>query len=662
MISKINRIGEDKSNIINNYQNKDNNNFLENELSIIIKKIKKELNIYKKLFKNTRLDFIQIHNEFEIENNKYKINYNKLLVLEKDIELIQKNIAKLKKKKIYIISSILKFKKLFTSDNLEAYKYILNIGLNGPKNNYDFIEAIKMDDEEFNSYLNFMENYYANLEKENNLHFFKFKIEVNDLVNEENIDFPIDKLIFYLHYIIQIIENTNKLNEKLKELKEIEIIKNEQNIKIKDLEKSKLEKINLLAKMNDYMELLRNLIERFNIYQQNYKNNLISKELLNKKMRKLQMINFDNFYIEKMDIIEKNNFLINKSITINSPFQSKIDFPIRISKRRNKKKIQISLASKSQIISRNIPTDYFYKSEGTFSKKYNLEKNEITFNDMISSISLKNKDIKKDENISEDSEHESPISTINITKRKRSLKDSPISKKNNNKNIINESISIDISNKKDLNNINNNCGIKITDSQKLYCKKKPFININSKNKILSANPKSKNDKEKSKNKINDLSRNKYITLNQKENSSNNKCLPFKKKINGKKFFINKNKLFNKNFSKTIMVNETQLNIRKEPNLISETKSRNNKVTKNEYTIEKCDSINNKYIHKIEHNIIFNFHNYNKDIQYKDSLKTIKEELKHRKYSYINKNKLAKNNKKFAFKSEVPNQNCCVSCL
>lgn len=111
-----------------------------------------------------------------------------------------------------------------------------------------------------------------------------------------------------------------------------------------------------------------------------------------------------------------------------------------------------------------------------------------------------------------------------------------------------------------------------------------------------------------------------------------------------------------------MVNETQLNIRKEPNLISETKSRNNKVTKNEYTIEKCDSINNKYIHKIEHNIIFNFHNYNKDIQYKDSLQTIKEELKHRKYSYINKNKLAKNNKKFAFKSEVPNQNCCVSCL
>ena len=45
MISKINRIGEDKSNIINNYSNKDNNNFLENELSIIIKKIKKELKL-----------------------------------------------------------------------------------------------------------------------------------------------------------------------------------------------------------------------------------------------------------------------------------------------------------------------------------------------------------------------------------------------------------------------------------------------------------------------------------------------------------------------------------------------------------------------------------------------------------------------------------------
>ena len=86
----------------------------------------------------------------------------------------------------------------------------------------------------------------------------------------------------------------------------------------------------------------------------------------------MQKINFDNFYIEKMDIIEKNNFLINKSVTINSPFQSKNDFPIRISKRRNKKKFQISLPSKSQIISRNIPTDYFYKSEGLFSNKYTL--------------------------------------------------------------------------------------------------------------------------------------------------------------------------------------------------------------------------------------------------------------------------------------------------
>ena len=122
-----------KSKTIYNLTNKDTNNSLENEIAIIIKKYKKEINVYNKIYKNHKLDLMQTMNEYEIENNKYKKVTNKISELEKEVELNYKMINKIKKKKIYAVSSILKFKKLYKKENLEQFKSLLNIGLNGPK-------------------------------------------------------------------------------------------------------------------------------------------------------------------------------------------------------------------------------------------------------------------------------------------------------------------------------------------------------------------------------------------------------------------------------------------------------------------------------------------------------------------------------------------------
>ena len=225
MKSKISKDLERKSKNTNNSQVKDNNNFLENEISIITKKIRKELNAYNKKYKNNKLDLIQTYNEYELENNRYKKINNKIDILEKDIESINKNITKIKKKKIYLITSIIKYKKLFKKSFFEQYKSLLNIGLIGPKNNCDLLDTIKEDEEEFNFYLNFLEKYYSSLEKNNVNEFIKKKNFINVLINDENLSFPDDKIIYYLSYVFQIIDLNNELNRKSKELEEEELKK-----------------------------------------------------------------------------------------------------------------------------------------------------------------------------------------------------------------------------------------------------------------------------------------------------------------------------------------------------------------------------------------------------------------------------------------------------
>ena len=295
MKTKSKREDLNKSNNTNNSTNKDNSTFLENEISIITKKLRKELNIHNKIYKNHKLDLLQATNEYKIENNKFKKISTKINLLEKEVESIHKKITKNEKKKIYSISSVIKFRKLYKQSNLEQYKSILNIGLNGPKNNFKFLYIIKESEEEFNYYLEFLEKYYTSLEKENKNEFNRVKKILNNLVNVENLSFPEDKLLFYLNYVIQIIDYKAELKTKSEELLNEKIMKNEINSKMKILEAFIKEKNKLLENANDYIELLKNLIQKYIVYQKKYKNNLISKETLNKKIRKLQSINLKNF-------------------------------------------------------------------------------------------------------------------------------------------------------------------------------------------------------------------------------------------------------------------------------------------------------------------------------------------------------------------------------
>ena len=65
-----------------------------------------------------------------------------------------------------------------------------------------------------------MEKYYSSLEKNNVNEFIKKKNFINVLINDENLSFPDDKLIYYLSYVFQIIDLNNELNRKSKELEE----------------------------------------------------------------------------------------------------------------------------------------------------------------------------------------------------------------------------------------------------------------------------------------------------------------------------------------------------------------------------------------------------------------------------------------------------------
>jgi hypothetical protein len=269
MKSKIKREEINKLNNSNNSISKDNKTFLENEISIITKKIRKELNVYNKILQNHKLDILQATNEFKIENNKFKKINTKINLSEKEVESIHKKIAKAKKKEIYSISSVIKFRQLYKPSNLELYKSILNIGLNGPKNNLEFLYIIKKSEEEFSYYLNFLEKYYTNLEKENKNEFNRVKKILNNLINVENLPFPEDKLLFYLNYIMQIIDYKAELENKTEELKNEIIIKNEVNSKMKRLESLIKEKNNLMVNASDYIELLKNIIQNYICYQKN---------------------------------------------------------------------------------------------------------------------------------------------------------------------------------------------------------------------------------------------------------------------------------------------------------------------------------------------------------------------------------------------------------
>ena len=659
---------EIKSKTNRNSQFKDNNNFIENEISIITKKLRKELNTYNKIYKNHKLDLIQNYNEFELENNKYKKIINRLDILEKEVESIHKKITKIKKKKLYSISSIIKFKKLYKQSFFEQNKSLINIELTGPKDNYNILGGIKESDEEFIFYLNFLEKYYITLEKKNLTEYNKKKNDINILINDDDLSFPDDKLLYYLSYVFQIIDLENELNQKTKEFKEEELKKIELYTKIRNLETLIKEQKNFIEDAKDYIDLLKNIIQKYLSYQKKYKNNLISKETLYKKIRKLQSINIRNF--EKGDKNEDDdNNKINQSIKTVLPEKKK--YKNFIAKRNNKYRTPDMQESKSQNISRNTLIDYLSNIEKPKKKKNNFEKNEISLNEIFFTMSKDISDDSEKENISQSSEYESPVSTINISSRKKCLTNDQISNRTtiqNNK--IKKQIPVPKFSNNDLNYINNKFQIKNNDTHNVYCKKKlNFYN----NGVKKANTTIKNkgivNAPLNRNKI--LINNKTLKLPNKENEliDIKKSFYFSKNLakdKSNRFSINKNKLFNKNISKTIVMEKPKLNLfgdeDKESRQTYE-KDLSKNITKNSIHNSYIDNNKKNTINQIiNNNFTYEINNYFGDINKNnchDSIQTIKDEFKQKKYLYLKKNKI-----KFFRNSDIQNnnENCCVSCI
>ena len=657
----------------NNSQFKDDNIFLEKEISIITKKIRKELNEYNKIYKNHKLDLLQTYNEYELENNKYKkINY-KMDILEKEIEFINKEITKIKKKKLYSISSIIKFSKIYKQPFFEKYKSLLNIGLTGPQDNYNILEGIKENTEEFSFYLNFLEKYYISLQKDNFNEYIKKKNEIKKLINDENLSFPDDKLLFYLNYVFQIIDLTNELNQKTNELKNEELKRIELYSKIKNFELLIKEQKNFISDAKDYIDLLKNIIQKYSTYLKKYKNNLISKETLYKKIRKLQSINYFEIGNNTSDDNNKTNHSIKTALPEKKKYKNFI-------KKRNNKYLTPNIQeSKSQNITKNTLVDYLSQIEEPVKKKNIFEKNEVTLNEIFFTMS---KDISEDsdkENISQRSEHESPVSTINISSRKKNLiNDQILLKTTIQNNKIKKQIPIpkfSINDLNYINNIHNKLQIKNNETNNIYCKKKlnfrggeikkanTTIRKNgidntplNKNKILITNktpilPTKENEPKDIKNSL-------YISKNIARNKKN--C-----------FCIHKNKLFNKDISKTIVIEKSQLNLLCDEN---EEPKQTFEKNLNKSIIKK--SINNSYIDNIKthcanqvnqiinNNYTYEINNYYGDINKNnchDSIQTIKDEFKQKKYLYLRKNRI-----KFFrapdIKNDIHNENCCVSCI
>jgi len=674
MKSKISKDLERKSKNTNNSQVKDNNNFLENEISIITKKIRKELNAYNKKYKNNKLDLIQTYNEYELENNRYKKINNKIDILEKDIESINKNITKIKKKKIYLITSIIKYKKLFKKSFFEQYKSLLNIGLSGPKNNCDLLDTIKEAEEEFNFYLNFLEKYYSSLEKNNVNEFIKKKNFINVLINDENLSFPDDKLIYYLSYVFQIIDLNNELNRKSKELEEEELKKNEVYTKIRNFEFLIKEQKSFIKDVKDFIDLLKNLIKKYLSYQKKYKNNLISKETLYEKIRKLQSVNIQNFEIGH-NTQDDNNNIMNQST--NTVLPHKKNYKKFIIGRNNDMKTTNIQESKSQNISRNTLVDYLSKIEAPLKKQNNFEKNEISLNEIFFSSSNRDSDVSEKENISQNSDYESPVSTINITSRKKSLTNNQISSKTtikNKNNKISKEIPVPKFSINDLNYINNKAPLKNKEAHNIYCKKKLNFYMNNEikksNTMIHKNVKFNAPLNKNKN----ITNNKTLKLPKKENEEIdiNKSFYFPKnnaKSKNNRFYINKKKLFNKDISKTIVMGKSKLNLLsdedKEPKPLYQNNFTKNSLINNIDNLDDSNIKNKNATIKqiINNNFTYEINNYYGDIskiQFDDSIQTIKDEIKQKKYLYLNKNRI-----KFFRTSDIkndPNENCCISCL
>ena len=694
---KISSSKNNKNIFINN-----ENPFLEYELSKLIEKKRKELNIQYQNLKMQKLELEQIKNNLKIELSKINKIIKHKIMIEKEIEKFEVNLSKIKKKKLYNMSSIIKLKNLFKTSNIvKKYLFLLNIGLEGEKMNSEYLDLIieDEDDDEFLYYLKYLEKQYITLEKENEEKFINYKKIIMNYLENDNLSYPNDKLLLYLNYIIQNIELSKQLKEKYEKLKNIESKKNIIDIKIRNLELNKTEKKNYIKDINSYIELLKDILQQYIYYQNQYKNNLISKDKLYKKIKKIQSINIQQWNPENKNknknYLNKNKKLKNYTTIQKTKFNiltnNKSAIFINFNKNDNIfTKFNHKYESKSQNISRNLSVDYLSKIEGPLCKKSSIEKMDISYNDMFNSVSIND----SEENISENIEDESPITNINITTRKKNTIN--VYKKKLSVPFLNSPISLVNNN---FNSISKNTEIQKTNSKMIYKSKN-----NSLNNIIKTNSTSRTYKEiKDSLESDTITQNKEINnqeINNNKQIKNNdeynikkKGLYFIKKIKkNKKFIINKDKLFNNHLP--IKINSYS---DKNTNIFNNTKNiKSNQGIKKIYQkdINKgrqsfSQNKDNIYINNNGGNVFNRITFYNNDsklaflndLNYKenkdiknifyeinskkcnDSIKAIRDEMKKRNFLSINRGSTLHHGvfKKNEIKADFKNDNCCISC-
>ena len=660
------------------------NNSIESEISSILGRFKEEINNQNQKLKYQKSALNKIKIDLKNEQSKFSEINNDIIIIAKEIENIEVNCSRINKKKLYNMSSIIKLKYMFKSSNIsKKCIFLLNTGFNGEIKNLEYLDLIiDNDNDEFCYYLKYLEKTYKNMEKENKEEFIKLKNEIKDCFENGNLSYPYDKLLLYLNCIVQNIDLSNSLKEKFDKLKEKETKKNIIDIKIRNLEFEKTEKQNLIKEINKYIELLKKIMEKYLHYRKQYKNHSISKEILSKKIKKIQSINIENWNPENKNKIylgeKKNNNLIKYSTISDNKNKSAI---FTIENETIVSKHHKQYESKSQTNSRNISFDYLSKFDGPLIKRNSIEKINIpkTIFDTLSNF-----DSDK-ENVSENNDSESPISKINIISRKKNtihvykkklsfqiMKNHPISpnincfnpilKKNDNQNI--DSKTIYISKNNSINLIKDK---KTSSTSRIY--------KDSEDDIIPQNKKVINKK-------------KFIfTDEESKNNNKSKGLYFLKKIKkNKKFLINKDKLFNKDLPKKIKINSlknknnfkflqkneeieiTNKNIinKGKKNLTQEKKIYFNTKGRNDNNKIFCSTNSIKFF---ENNLNFELNRDTKNIFYginskkcTDSIKIIKDEMKKRNLLSINTSGMNRGlYKKNEIKADFKRDNCCISC-
>lgn len=658
---------------------------IENKLVKLIKEKRNEINIQLHKFKIQKLMLDKIENNHKEEFSKYKDFIYNINTLEKDAERIEKDISKVNKKKIYNILTILELKTLFKPSNKNKNcLFLLNPEWVGEINNCNnYMEIIIQSQTEFYNYLINLEKYYKKLEKENQKDFNDFKTTINRYLENDNLSYPYDKLLFYLQNIIHEIELSYLLKEKYDQLKELEIKKNAVYGEVIKLESEKNEKENIIKEINNYIDLLKGLMQKFIHYQNQYQNNLISKDLLSQKLLNINSVN-----LQQWNPMEEN-----KTSTIDINDNLKVNTSICNNNETYFSQRQYDNENNCQIISKTLTVDHSLTNRNLSYKRKKIENKD---NDLINLLQESETD---NENISENSEKESPISRINNI----------INKKYNSINVYEKKLSDNIKNikilkkKNDFKTMTNDNTTNINNFNKILFNSKTSSSSNLKCNIISSNK--QNSESRTKLGSNDSidyskiphnmqtinKKNEYISSNKYIND--NKQLYFIKKIKkNKKFFINKNKLFNqKIFTKSSNL-KSILNIQNKQsteillkNLDSERKATTNREKKsssqsnyiylsenNKNNLDKISIIEdykNKFLKENE----LNYTKQSEDLKYifnestnkkcTDSIKAIKDEMRKRNYLSITKHSTSRGgkNKNYEIKTNLKRDSCCISC-